>query len=152
MCYPSFTLLNLQQQQKCPPGLKHAGQRCVDASGPSAGALLTCGQQFYWEQQHHKSSSLWYEQPPLNMISPNQTWSNLFQDPLVWSANSSNSSRSGAEQDEVKANIDLYMEILAAISGLFSITFQPMSLKIRKSASLHYIDFSISSFALLQKN
>ena len=72
MCYPSFILLNLQQQQKCPPGLKHAGERCVDASGPSAGALLTRGQ-FYWEQQHHKSSSLWYEQPPLNMISPNQT-------------------------------------------------------------------------------
>ena len=59
----------LSRPKKYPPGLKHAGQRCVDAFGPSAGALLTSRQQFYWEQQHHKSSSLWYEQPPWNNIN-----------------------------------------------------------------------------------
>ena len=60
------------------------------------------------------SSLVWTTSPPL----PDPTKSNLSQD--LWS---SNSSKSSTEQEEVKANIDLYMEILAAISGPFPSQF-----------------------------
>jgi len=52
-----------------------------------------------------------------NSTGNNNTTSPLLFEPLYWSGNSSKSSR-GEEQEAVKASIDLYMEILAAVSGV----------------------------------
>ena len=55
--------------QQCIPGFKHAGEWDVNASGSSAGSLLTHSQQFNWQQQYHKR----YEQTHLtqhNLTSP----------------------------------------------------------------------------------
>jgi len=59
--------------------------------------------------------------PALVHYSPtdkNSTGNNNTTSPFLFDLWSSNSSKSSAEQEEVKANIDLYMEILAAISGV----------------------------------